>query len=151
AGLAGTLGEAHWRVLWPRGATPAGNDASVVVEVTGGSVPASLFLGDLSAEGQRAMAGAATLRAGYAVVKVAHHGSADQDAALYRRLRPAAALVSVGENTYGHPRAETLDLLAAVGARTFRTDLGGLTLAWNEEGALRVWHERTTAAVAPDG
>lgn len=150
-GMSGTIGAARWRVLWPRPDTPPGNDASVVVEITGGGLPSGIYLGDLSAAGQQAMAGGAVLRSGYAVVKVAHHGSADQDPRLYERLAPALALVSVGENDYGHPRRETLDLLAALGVRTARTDQDGLVVAWADAAGIHFWRERAPAAVAPGG
>ncbi|MBM7462885.1 ComEC/Rec2 family competence protein [Microbacterium dextranolyticum] len=143
AGMSGALGDAHWRALWPQNGTPAGNDGSVVVEVTGGDVPSSLFLGDLSARGQKTMAARSSLRTSYVVVKVAHHGSADQDPGLYARISPAVALVSVGENTYGHPRPETLDMLTRLGARIDRTDEEGLVVLWADADALRIWHERT--------
>ncbi len=129
----------------------AGNDASVVVEVIGGGLPSGIYLGDLSAAGQQAMAGGAALRSGYAVVKVAHHGSADQDPRLYERLAPALALISVGENDYGHPRQETLDLLAALGVRTVRTDQDGLVVVWADAAGIHFWRERAPAAVAPGG
>ncbi|WP_424445727.1 ComEC/Rec2 family competence protein [Microbacterium sp. CH-015] len=150
-GMSGTIGTAHWRVLWPRADTPPGNDASVVVEVIGGGLPSGIYLGDLSAAGQQAMAGGAALRSGYAVVKVAHHGSADQDPRLYERLAPALALISVGENDYGHPRQETLDLLAALGVRTVRTDQDGLVVVWADAAGIHFWRERAPAAVAPGG
>ena len=153
-GMSGLLGEAHWRVLWPRATTAPGNDASVVVEFRGGGVPTALFLGDLSAAGQQAMKAGADLLAGYDVVKVAHHGSADQDAALYGRLHAAVALITVGENDYGHPRGETLTLLTAAGARVARTDREGLVALWRDADGMRLWHERAApppAAVAPGG
>ena len=59
-------------------AFPSGNDASVVVDVRGGGVPPTLLLGDLSASPQRAIAASGALDPPYAVVKVAHHGSADR-------------------------------------------------------------------------
>ncbi|HYP73420.1 MAG TPA: MBL fold metallo-hydrolase, partial [Microbacterium sp.] len=145
--MSGILGECRWRVLWPAPRTAPGNDASVVVEWRGGGVPTMITLGDLSAEGQRAMAAGAALRGGYDVVKVAHHGSADQDAALYRTLRPAVALVTVGENDYGHPRAETLALLSGLGAFVARTDREGMLAVWRDDEGLRVWHERAPADV----
>jgi competence protein ComEC len=150
-GMSGTIGAARWRVLWPRPDTPPGNDASVVVEITGGGLPSGIYLGDLSAAGQQAMAGGAVLRSGYAVVKVAHHGSADQDPRLYERLAPALALVSVGENDYGHPRRETLGVLAALGVRTARTDQDGLVVVWADAAGIHFWRERAPAAVAPGG
>ena len=62
------------------------------------------------------------------VLKVAHHGSADEGLAeLLHRLRPQVAVVSVGEgNDYGHPHPETLAALAeAPDLAVYRTDLQG--------------------------
>ncbi|MCR2826421.1 ComEC/Rec2 family competence protein [Microbacterium sp. zg.Y909] len=152
AGVSGALGDARWRVLWPNAgsaAFPAGNDASVVVDVSGGGVPAALFLGDLSASPQEALAASGRLAAGYAVIKVAHHGSADQAQRLYRMLQPAVALVTVGvDNDYGHPRGEILDLLVEVGATIARTDRDGI-LVISSAGAdgLTVWRERAPPGV----
>lgn len=138
-GMHGMLGDARWRALWPvRGSAP-GNDASVVIDITGGGVPTALFLGDLSGAGQQALTARAAERTQYAVVKVAHHGSADQYPALYADLRATIAVVSVGENTYGHPRDETLAFLRADGARIVRTDESGTVAVWLEGGALRIW------------
>lgn len=143
AGLAGTLGGASWQVLWPQrsaAAFPPGNDASVVILIEGGGVPKSLYLGDLSAEAQRALLRTAHLGGGFAVVKVAHHGSADQDPGLYEALRPVVAVISVGEdNDYGHPRAEILAVLDAVGAHVLRTDQQGRVLLGVDDGELEVW------------
>ncbi|MCT1478393.1 ComEC/Rec2 family competence protein [Microbacterium sp. p3-SID336] len=142
AGQRGDLGDASWRVLWPLAdsvAFPPSNDTGVVVEFRGGGVPPSLFLADLSAAPQRMLQRTARLSE-EAVVKVAHHGSADQDAALYEALRPKIALISVGaDNDYGHPRGETLDLLAGLGARVLRTDQCGRILVGVQDGALAVW------------
>ncbi len=153
AGQRGRIGAADWRVLWPRAnhaAFPSGNDASVVIEIDGGDVPRSIFLGDLSATPQRLLAASGMLRPPYAVVKVAHHGSADQDAGLYATLSPSVALFSVGvDNDYGHPRDETLDLVAATGAVALRTDLQGRILVGRREGELVVWTERSGDADAP--
>lgn len=136
AGAAGRLGNAQWQVLWPRDARATGNDGSVVLQVAGGGIPSIVMLGDLSAEPQtRLLARAPNVD----IVKVAHHGSADQDADLYSALTPALALISVGENTYGHPRAETLDALTAAGAAVARTDLAGDVALWLEGDSIRLW------------
>ncbi|WP_337750135.1 ComEC/Rec2 family competence protein [Microbacterium sp. B19(2022)] len=145
AGQRGDLGDAAWRVLWPvRGsaAFPAGNDASVVMEFDGGGVPRSLYLGDLSAAPQRMLLRTARL-GHYDVVKVAHHGSADQDAGLYEAVQARVALFSVGaDNDYGHPRIETLDLVSTVGARALRTDRQGRILLGTGDSELQVWTEK---------
>ena len=49
-----------------------------------------------------------------------------------------AAIVSVGENDYGHPTAFTLDALAASGAQVWRTD---------RQGTIRVVFEGLTPTV----
>jgi len=146
AGLSGSLGAARWRVLWPKPgsrAFPAGNDASVVVDVRGGGIPPTLLLGDLSASPQRVLAASGALAPPYAIVKVAHHGSADQDADLYVAVQPAVALVTVGiGNDYGHPRAETLAILDDVGARIARTDEDGAIALWSSGNTVAMWRER---------
>lgn len=152
AGMTGGLGEASWRVLWPRRdekVFPPGNDAGVIIEVAGGGVPRSLLLADLSAVSQ-GMLRRLMHPHDETVVKVAHHGSADQDPQLYAELNPALALISVGaDNDYGHPRAVTLDLLRAVGAPILRTDQRGTILVSQGEDGLRVWTERPAPAETP--
>lgn len=60
------------------------------------------------------------------VLVVGHHGSAGSSSeTLLKVIRPQTALISVGENTYGHPHAAALDRLAAIGADVYRTDLAG--------------------------
>ena len=150
SGIRGALGGAFWQVLWPRkesAAFPAGNDASIVVEFVGGGVPRSLFLGDLSATPQRMLS--AQLHGTYAVVKVSHHGSADQDPGLYGPLQPAVAIFSSGvDNDYGHPREEALSLLTAAGAHLLRTDRQGRMLIGLAGDELTVWTERSEAPEA---
>ncbi|WP_019179034.1 ComEC/Rec2 family competence protein [Microbacterium yannicii] len=146
AGMTGSLGDARWRALWPQAqsrAFPPGNDASVVIDVRGGGIPPTLLLGDLSASPQRAIEASGALDPPYAVVKVAHHGSADQHAGLYTEAAPALALVTVGaENDYGHPRDEILEVLEAAGARIARTDRDGVVAVSTGETGLSVWRER---------
>ena len=61
------------------------------------------------------------------VLKVAHHGSADEGiAALLERLHPAAAVIPVGaHNRYGHPHPTTLAALRSAVPRVYRTDRDG--------------------------
>jgi competence protein ComEC len=150
AGMHGSLGEAAWRIVWPRpdsAAFPSGNDASVVIDIGGGGVPSALFLGDLSAAPQRALGAAESLDGSYEVVKVAHHGSADQDAGLYDDIDADVALFTVGaENDYGHPRAETLAMLAEAGASIARTDREGVIAIWQVGDDIAVWRERRPVA-----
>lgn len=143
----GSLGRLRWEVLWPDGrdgTQPVGNAGSITVSFDGLGIR-SIFLGDLGEEAQDAMV--AVAQPGTVdVVKVAHHGSADQSAELYRRLHATVGLISVGaDNGYGHPTKRLLDLLAASGTTAMRTDLQGLTVvapATQGDGALTVWTER---------
>jgi competence protein ComEC len=60
------------------------------------------------------------------VLKVAHHGSADQSPRFLDEIDPAVALVSVGkDNDYGHPNAALLTGLSRGGTRVMRTDESG--------------------------
>ena len=147
AGMTGALGGARWRVVWPKPgsrAFPVGNDASVVLDVRGGGIPPTLLLGDLSASPQRLLAASGALAPPYAIVKVAHHGSADQDAGLYVAAQPTVAVVTVGTgNDYGHPRDEALEILDQVGARSVRTDRDGTIALWpSGDAAVSIWRER---------
>jgi competence protein ComEC len=77
------------------------------------------------------------------VLKVAHHGSADQYPELIEELRPDLSLVSVGaENSYGHPTKRTLNLLEQVGSVIARTDLLGSVAISPSEGGLAVSSSR---------
>ncbi len=139
-GDGGELGSARWQVLWPPSPTAApGNDASVVLHVSGAEIPDTLLLGDLSAEPQARLRSSVT-GLGIDVVKVAHHGSADQDDRLYDAIGARLALIPVGAgNDYGHPRARLLELLRATGAVVARTDRDGTLAVWREEDGLRLW------------
>jgi competence protein ComEC len=79
------------------------------------------------------------------VVKVAHHGSADQSPRLYERVQAAVGMIGVGaDNGYGHPTQEILDTLASVGTTVTRTDAQGMALLapGDEPGTVAVWTER---------
>ncbi len=145
AGLTGTLGGLDWRVVWPpkmlAGVEP-GNDASVTVRVDCDSGCLSgIFLGDLGESAQSRLPPLDSVD----VVKVSHHGSADQSASLYEELRATVGLIGVGvDNGYGHPTKKLLDVLAAVGTVPERTDQHGLILVspGAEPGTVSVWTER---------
>jgi competence protein ComEC len=143
----GMLGGLSWRVVWPppRGVQP-GNPASVtlLVEPSACACLSGLFLGDLGEESQVRLLGSEA-PGPVDVVKVAHHGSADQSARLYESVHATVGLIGVGaENDYGHPTDALLGILAAVGTRPYRSDLEGLVLVAPGErrGELRVWTAR---------
>ncbi|MEK9908361.1 MAG: hypothetical protein VW500_04715, partial [Aquiluna sp.] len=140
----GTLGQVHWRILSP---TPTAaeasdsNDASLVAlfEFEGFNL---LTLGDLGEPGQERLIAKLpsvmkSLSQKKLVLKVAHHGSADQSRRFHQLIEPDLAIFSVGKNEYGHPTNSTLDLLARVGALSLRTDLSGSVGIHERDGELR--------------
>jgi competence protein ComEC len=151
SGDRGTLGRLAWQVLWPTAGARSmqtGNEGSVTVSIAGGGIR-SILLGDLDEHAQDAL-----LRSGRSrpvdVVKVAHHGSADQSERLYQALHARVALISVGAgNDYGHPTAKLLGILARTNTKAFRTDLQGMVLvAAGPSGSLRVWTQRQASPAA---
>ena len=147
-GATGRLGELRWRVVWPAASARVdqGNDSSLVVafepagECASGCV-SSLFLGDLGEFAQSRLLAQAR-PAPTDVVKVSHHGSADQSARLYETIRARVGLIGVGENRYGHPTESILDVLAATGTEVGRTDLHGLVLVSPlPDGTIALWRE----------
>lgn len=129
-GMQGELGSCNWRILEPsysaKEATDS-NDASVVVLFDCPDFRV-LALGDLGESGQHRLLTSSReyLKSDTPLVlKVAHHGSADQSRELHESLRPEVALVSVGRNRFGHPTDRILRILNSIGSSVYRTDLSG--------------------------
>jgi competence protein ComEC len=151
-GAEGILGELRWRVLWPParlGTIEPGNPASVTVRFEGVGACAegclsSIFLGDLGEDAQSRLLGLVHPEP-VDIVKVAHHGSADQCERLYERLNARVGIIGVGTgNTYGHPTDELLNILNRVGTRITRTDLEGMILLSPAPGGgVLIWTERS--------
>ncbi|MBD0328711.1 MAG: DNA internalization-related competence protein ComEC/Rec2 [Thermoleophilia bacterium] len=125
AGMEYRVGRLRVRVLWPRAPSPPGDDPNrhaVVVLVSYGAVDALL---PADAESDVTY----PLRPPPAeILKVAHHGSADDRLPdLLALTRPRVAVISVGEeNDYGHPAPSTLAALAdAPALAVYRTDRDG--------------------------
>ncbi len=96
---------------------PTTNENSVALLLRYRGAPQLLMLGDAPASVERMLAVPHV-----PVVKVAHHGSRfSTSEALLRAARPRAAVVSVGENGYGHPDAGVLERLARHGVQVLTT------------------------------
>ncbi len=124
--VVGRRGEARLEVLNPpAGAGGRGNEDSVVVLLRLGGRAVGLFLGDAGAVTERELAVPRVY-----VLKVGHHGSryGTTDELLWA-ARPRLAVISVGENGYGHPHPSVLERLAAHGVPVVTT---------REAGAVRV-------------
>ncbi len=65
------------------------------------------------------------------VLKVGHHGSKTSTSySFLRAVDPRYAIISVGEgNRFGHPKAETLEILGDAEVYTYRTDYMGTIVA----------------------
>ena len=60
------------------------------------------------------------------VLIAGHHGSKNATGAeLLAKTSPDVVLISVGENSYGHPAQETMNRIHSSGAAVYRTDLNG--------------------------
>jgi competence protein ComEC len=144
-GMQGKLGEIEWQVLAPnRNAAEAedSNDASIVMlwKATEFNI---LTMADVGEKGQMRLArdknwwSDSQIHRVPLILKVSHHGSADQFHELIEELEPDLSLISAGQtNSYGHPTQRTLSLLASTGSSIYRTDeLGSISVA-TREGAL---------------
>ncbi len=122
------VGDVELECVWPQklitgqGSDP--NNASVVLLVHSHNT-SILLTGDIEPAVQEAVMKSVTLGP-VDVVKVPHHGSANQLPQFARWVGARQALISVGaHNDYGHPAAETVLLYGWPGATVWRTDRSG--------------------------
>ena len=104
------------------------NNGSIVMKITYGET-SFLFTGDAEREEEQQI-----LNAGFdlsaTVLKVGHHGSKNSTTYPFlRAIMPKYAVISVGENSYGHPTEDTLSRLRDAGAKVYRTDMQGDIIA----------------------
>jgi competence protein ComEC len=127
AGDVYTVGDLRLDVLSPdrcwTGTESDENNDAIVVRVTQGE-HAALFATEPEEPAQEAMlASGMDLRAD--VLKVPHHGAATSVPAFFEAVHASDAVVSVGQNDYGHPVPSTLEAIARTGASVWRTDEHG--------------------------
>ncbi len=117
------LGTASLTVYPPLGAGDA-NEQGLSVCATSGSFDA-LITGDMAMATERALVKRYDLPDCEALM-VSHHGSAYSTAPDFlEAIRPETAIISVGDNSYGHPTEETMQRLRDAGAEILRTDQRG--------------------------
>jgi competence protein ComEC len=96
------------------------NDTSIVLQFSFGQSQA-LLTGDITEKVE------SQLDLGKVeVLKVAHHGSKFSTSEEFlSKIKPKLAIISVGENRFGHPAQETLERLDQAGIKVLRTDREG--------------------------
>ncbi|MBI4280892.1 MBL fold metallo-hydrolase [Candidatus Uhrbacteria bacterium] len=117
------------------------NASSVVLKLSQGEQDI-LLTGDLEAEGeQELVAAGADLEA--EVLKAGHHGSKTSTSEEFlKAVDPEYAVISVGENSYGHPHFSVLHRLRNFGAQIFRTDEAGDVIIWTDGERLKITSDR---------
>lgn len=143
--MSGKLGEVSWRVLSPlKDATGAedSNDASIAILWQAANFN-FLSMADTGERAQMRMAMDSSWINQIAevstplILKVAHHGSADQFGELIEALDPEVSIISAGkQNSYGHPTDRTLKILESTGSSIVRTDRQGSIALAHLDGAL---------------
>jgi competence protein ComEC len=152
-------GGARVQVLNPQAATPGvfppgadANDRSLALQISFGDTGV-VFTGDAGPGVAGALAAAATRLPAHIVLQAPHHGGSPEACrVLATALRPETSVVSVGRNTYGHPRPDSVAALEASG-RVLRTDRDGAVIirsdgsrfhvrTWRELATGRTWAER---------
>jgi competence protein ComEC len=106
-------------VIAPLRRYASANDQSIVVEavVDGRTL---LFTGDIETIAQSEL-----VVTGVDVLKVPHHGGATSTASWLRSVGADVAVISVGDNDFGHPAASVVEALESSGATVRRTDVDG--------------------------
>ena len=100
------------------------NNTSIVLKITYGET-SFLFTGDAEREEEQDIL-AKNYDLSATVLKVGHHGSENSTSYVFlREIMPKYAIISVGDNNYGHPTEEALSRLRDADVKVYRTDLQG--------------------------
>jgi len=101
------------------------NNGGVVMQLVYGS-STMLLMADVPKEVERRLMALDGGALKSDILKVGHHGSRTATGLSFvNMVSPAAAVISVGKNSYGHPTNEALGTLAQSGAAILRTDQNG--------------------------
>jgi competence protein ComEC len=100
------------------------NDTSIVSKLIFGN-SSFLFTGDIYKDIEESLT-LTPFNLNSEILKVAHHGSKTSTSQKFlEKVLPKIAVISVGENKYGHPNKEVLEILEKYGIRVLRTDREG--------------------------
>lgn len=119
-----SLGSALVTVLGPEKGKTFSNNTSVVLRVEYGKT-SFLLTGDSEKQDEDELV-ASGVKLKSTLLLVGHHGSSSSTWKKFTaEVKPEYAVISVGENDFGHPSETVLKNLEAVGAKIYRTDLDG--------------------------
>jgi competence protein ComEC len=100
------------------------NNTSIVSKLIFGN-SSFLFTGDISKDVEESLI-FNRFDLNSRVLKLAHHGSKTSNSEKFvEKISPEFAVISVGENKYGHPHKEVLEILERYGIKVLRTDREG--------------------------
>ena len=133
------LGDAFFTVVAPNRTYSAPNNSSVALVLQNGQ-NRFLFTGDAEEEAEKDIL-ANEFNIDCDVLKAGHHGSRTSNTKeLLEAASPVCVVISCEENnSYGHPHAEVLNNLRAMGVKVFRTDEQGSVVAISD-GAEITWN-----------
>lgn len=118
-----SFGEAQAQIFAPV-SMDNDNDASLSVLASAGVFDV-LITGDMDSQVEEILSEEKHL-SDVEVLVVGHHGSRYSTSTDFlKEITPQVAVISVGDNSYGHPTQEVLDRLDAAEVDVYRTDLNG--------------------------
>lgn len=120
-------GELELFVHHPADLSGSTNNNSIVLHLAYGDID-FLFTGDAEQEAEGAMMMLSSVQLPEVeILKVGHHGSRTASSADFLAITsPEVAIYMAGvDNSYGHPHAETITALNAIGAQIYGTDVNG--------------------------
>lgn len=125
------IGDAVLEFLWPLKNIPIGghNENSIVFKLTYVNT-SILFVGDLENKGEELLLEKycfeddCILNAD--ILKVGHHGSSGSSSEVFlTAVNPKKAILSVGQNTFGHPSRRVIKKLERLGSEILQTSIIG--------------------------
>lgn len=140
------VGSLVFDVVYGQASSANLNNTSLVLHLQYGQI-SFLFTGDAEVEAEREMSRSVDpARLASTVLKVGHHGSYTSSSPEFlNAVHPQIAVYSAGRNNaYGHPHAQTIERLLAVGASVYGTDVHG-TIVIETNGESLAVHSATGA------
>ena len=125
------LGKAKADIIAPVSEYEDENNGSIVLRITYGSI-SFLFTGDIETAAESDIIRTyGSLQS--TVLKISHHGSESSTSNRFLdAVQPQYAVISVGENSYGHPADDTLSRILSHGVEIFRTDENGTIICHSD-------------------